>query len=376
MAEKSGLSAEALLERRAWIGASEVPTLFGLGSLWELYRAKRPELFETETEPEEDDELEEFEPEPLDLEAEALERGNVLEDPIAQWAARREGAAAYKVTKAIKLYGDRPVGATPDYVIAPPAKRRPKLLEIKTSINATAGGGWGEEGTDAVPFKVLLQVVTQLGCARYADPGSRISTTVESFALDSLDLDEAIVVRLDGRLHLSRYVVPYSDALFSEIVARADRFWRDHVLTGVAPPPGASEKAREWLKTAFPEAAAKTYRNGGADEEKIVARWLEVKKAIAPLKKEKDAIENELREKIAGESGLLVRGLLGAVVLGNDKPRSSWKRAAELIAEKAAAEIPGGWNVAEVLHESVEASRPEFGPRVLRWSSKLNKPKK
>jgi predicted phage-related endonuclease len=372
MATKSGLSAEALAERLNWIGASEVPALFGFGSLWELYRAKRPDLFTIEeVEGEEEEEEEAAEVDPSNLEAEALERGNVLEDPIAQWAARREAAGAYKVTRAISLIGSGvPLGATPDYVIVPPAGGRPRFLEIKTSINSTAGGGWGEEGTDAVPFRVLLQVMTQLGCARHAAAGSIVSTAVEHFEIGEIDLESAIVVRLDGRLHLSRYVIRYSAPLFSEILERANRFWREHVIAGVAPPPGSSEKAREWLRQAFPE-AAKTYANAGAEDEATVARWIELKAAIAPLVKEKTAIENGMRERIGSESGLIVRGLGGVVNLGNDKPRSSWRRAAELIAERAAALIPEGWDAAEVVREEVEASRPEFGPRVLRWSKNL-----
>jgi len=359
-----------LEERRAWIGASEVHHLFGLGSLWELFAEKRPDVCgRPETDDEEDEDFEE--PAHLTDEDLAMLRGNELELPVARLAAAKiagdaSAAAPLKVLRPI-VVPTAHLGATPDFVY----QWHPLnvLLEIKTAI----GGDWGEPGTDAVPFKVLLQVNTQLGCLRYTKSPIVVPGLGGELRRESIDLERAYVARLDGRLQLSIYVIPYSSVLFVQTIERAAALWKHHVEPGVPPEPGDSEKARAWLREKYPAAVAGAYLDGGADEETKVGRWLEVKRLAAPLKKEEKELGNWLRDHIGDRAGLVVRGLSGCVALANDKASAKWKSAARLIAEAAAARIEGGWNVEEVLEQAAEDSKPANGKRVLRWSSKLNK---
>lgn len=364
---KSLLKPEEVEARRTFIGASEIPKLLGIGSPWEVWAEKRPDLLQREPGDDDDDEEEEDEPEEN---SEALERGNVLEAPVAHWAARRLGSSeARKVVAPLVLPEN--LGATPDYLICPPEGRR-RLLEVKTAI---LRAGWGAEGTDEVPPKVLLQVTAQLGVARELREANEAHPVVcegGAFELGDLDLESADVVRLDGRLHLALYRVEFNPLLWAKLRAAARAFWVRHVETGLPPPPGASDAAKAWLRRVFPAALSKELVEGGAEDEAKIARFNALKATIKPLEKELKSIGAELRERIGSTAGISVRGMSGVLFFENRKPSASWKLAAEELAGRL--EAAGvGQTKAELLEAAREAALPEFGPRVMRWSSKLNK---
>lgn len=374
--------------RRSFIGASEVPKLLGIGSPWELFADKRPDRV---GEPVNDDEEEEDD-ESETPEEEILDRGNRLEAPIAKWAADKlfKTSEALKITKTLQV-PEWHLGATPDFAISPRDFGRPqrRLLEVKSSI---VRFGWGREGTDEVPARVLLQAMTQLGVAREIqereaarfraareiepegrDPlGHMFVSTDEGrgIHISDFDLSSVDVARLDGSLRLSLYRVEWNAELFERIRAAANAFWVKHVETGEPPPPGSGARAREWLRRVFPQAIPGSLVDGGAEDEELVSRWLRAKGEAKALTERVKADANEIKARIATNAGLRLRGMQGVAFYENRKASPSWKNAARELAQRVA-DLTSG-NVEELLEDARAKSVPPVGPRSLRWSSKLN----
>jgi len=94
------------------------------------------------------------------------------------------------------------------------------LREPKENVEAkTTGltGEWGEPGTDAVPFRVILQVHQQMLC-------TGMKTTHIAVLLGKWGLKEEM------------YIVHRNDELINAIVQRGEQFWNDYVLTKKPPP--------------------------------------------------------------------------------------------------------------------------------------------
>lgn len=365
-------------QRLETIGASEVYHLFGLGSFWDLFAAKRPDLLGLhDLDTADKDDADTSDTEELTSEAAMLDRGHRLEAPVAKWAAdlMREPSRAFPVRATLRAPGCV-VSATPDFVLMPDDLPG-VLLEVKTAI---VRGEWGEPGTDEVPLRVGLQVNTQLGMARLAAEtgGNAIEIADETGLRQALPIDQrvyldrAYVARLDARLLLTLYEVPYNAPLFAETLDRATKFWRDHVQAGRAPEPGASAKARAWLKAAYPRGSGGPIESVGAETEALVDQWLKLKRAIAPQAAQLKDLEAKLKARIGEREGLLVRGLSGALFWKNEGQGPSWKTAARRIAERLALQVPGGVDVEALLEEESKRATPADGKRVLRWSSKLN----
>lgn len=143
-----------LAERKNFVGASEVASLFGVGfaSRWELWLQKTGRI------------------EPEDLSAnEHVQAGKFLEPAIASWAADKWGMKIRKVRRYCPHPHIKGFGASLDY-----ESQEGALIpvEIKWSGFAREGDGWiieGDEIKDA-PLRYLLQVQAQMACtgAAYA----------------------------------------------------------------------------------------------------------------------------------------------------------------------------------------------------------------
>jgi len=139
---------------------------------------------------------------------EDMERGMFLEAGARQWYAHRTGALRVDEPGTVVSRRNPLVIATPDGL----ALQRDgwRVLEIKMPEN---DAGWGEPGTDAVPDYYLPQVLWQLVATEHE--------TCDVFA----------VLRGKPRLyHVTRDV-----ELEGLLVDTAERFWRDHVVTGRPP---------------------------------------------------------------------------------------------------------------------------------------------
>lgn len=99
-------------------------------------------------------------------------------------------------------------------------------------------------------------------------------------------------------------VVDLNEDLWLALAEIADRFWKDHVLARVPPPPDASEGAREALGRLFPAIKRPVLEPASADTVARMERYLAINAELARLAKEKDQLGNELRLAIGDAQGL------------------------------------------------------------------------
>ena len=218
------LTEEQLRLRRTGIGASEIASVCGLnryGSPHTVWEAKMglpgPEASEY-----------------LELLAETGQR---LEPVIAAWHSDRHGVS-------LQHLGDRTLrhpevewmiatldyGRVADEVLVYP-------VEVKTADVYTAKD-WGEEDTDQIPSKFIVQVQQQMA-------------VVKALGLMP-DVEEAHIAVLVGRF-LKRYIVPFDLEIVEMITEVGGRFWRDNVVGEVPPLIDPSKPCRGFLGRRFPE---------------------------------------------------------------------------------------------------------------------------
>lgn len=193
-----GLSREDWLkERRLGIGASDAPTIVGLGydTPYDLYLEKRGEA------------------EPKDLsDNEAVHFGQVLEEIVAQEFARRNNRKVRRVN-AILQHPEHPfMRANLDREIVAEPGGEPEILECKTTGYRGGAAQWGESG-DEVPDRVIVQVQHQLSVRR---------RTV------------AYVAVLIGGQQYRQYRIVRDEPLIEMLIAAETRFW-ECVETGTPP---------------------------------------------------------------------------------------------------------------------------------------------
>lgn len=185
------LTAEERAWRRNHIGSSDIAALFGL----DPYKTATAIFWEkVEEMPEE--------------EGEALETGNLLEEPIIQWCEKRIGHAIERKVRLVSQGNDGGVfSANLD------GRVRRSGVEAKFSGNFER---WGDEGTDQVPERVIMQ--TQEQC--YVG-----------------DLEEVLVPAfiVDYRASFRLYRVKRHPDLIDMIVNRGMEFWEKNVKAGTPP---------------------------------------------------------------------------------------------------------------------------------------------
>lgn len=183
--------------RKQYIGASDVPTIFGYNrfkSAYDLWLEKTGQLAgEEET-------------------SEAAEMGNLLEPAIASMAERRLGCKLVKPTGTYVAENGIMI-ANIDRQVEKAAKGKPPV-ELKSTCIPE---GWGEPGSDQVPDAVLFQVQAQMLCS---------------------ETEVAHVARLLSRFgfQLEVYTVRRHETLIGLIEDGVSDFWVNHVLAGVPPP--------------------------------------------------------------------------------------------------------------------------------------------
>lgn len=211
------LTTEQLQARK--VGGSDVATILGLNpwkTALELYAEIKGEI------------------ERVDLsENEAVEAGNVLEDGIADLAARR---MTRKYGRTIKLRRCNLTLSNPKYPwltahIDRDVVGEERGVEIK-NVGARAARFWGEEGTDEIPEYYLPQPHTYMLVKEYP------AWTEAGYF---------------GGADLRLYEIAENKEFQELIVEQTHEFWHKHVLAGVPPPfdPGhaAAERA---IKRLYP----------------------------------------------------------------------------------------------------------------------------
>jgi putative phage-type endonuclease len=211
------------------------------------------------------------------------ERGNYLEDGFLAWYAAR-----FK-----RKHIDRPgtlVHARHPLVIATPdaVADRHTVVEIKAPHWRT-GADWGEPETDQVPDYYLPQTMWEMAVT---------------------GLQEADVVAfLDGDIR--RYRVGFDQTLFEALLEQAERFWRDHVVTGAAPPEDGSESYSEYLARRFPQSNEPVEVTDEAGVVRMVEDYKAAAEAMEAAEERKRRARQALEKRIGTHAG--IKGEWGSI---------------------------------------------------------------
>jgi putative phage-type endonuclease len=214
-----------------------------------------------------------------------MQRGTYLGPALAQWYAGKTG---YYVSH----YGRREktlihpvhsvVRATPDGQVREGPRKKPFAAFEGKSPDRWNIEGWGEEGTDQIPYDYMPQVIWEMAV---------------------LDVDRAEVGALiDGDLQI--YSVPWDQELFDVLVDEAKRFWRDYVETNTPPPADGSPSHTEYLQRRFPEASADMLESNDPELDRMVLEYAQLDAQIKGATKDKERIKQELIERIGEHEGL------------------------------------------------------------------------
>lgn len=193
------LTVEQLQARTQWIGSSDVPALLGvdryrnISDLW-LEKTGQVELTVTSNA--------------------AADWGDRLEPVICQWLGERVGEEVVRGEH--RTSADGILRAQLDGLLAAPNE----TVEVKTSgllnpMFRADSEGWGEDGTDSVPYRVIAQVQFALMLA--GAPRGHVAAF------------------LGGGVGPRHYVIEAMPELQAEIERRARWFWTEHVLKRVPP---------------------------------------------------------------------------------------------------------------------------------------------
>ncbi len=206
------LTQEQKALRLTGIGGSEIAAVLGL-SPWarpiDVWRAKVMGMEVEETLP--------------------MRRGRILEPAICSWYAEDYGAKL-RECGTLRHPSSRVLLATPDRLATLPTGEE-RVLEAK-SANFRMLDRWGQDGTDEVPEYYLVQVASEMGCAKL--PAADLAVLIAG--------DDFRVYHLHRDLELE-----------SMLLECAERFWTDYVITKREPAPDASESYGEWLKEKYKE---------------------------------------------------------------------------------------------------------------------------
>jgi len=298
-----GLSKRQLAMRRQGIGASEIAALAG-----ESKYATPIAIYEAKV---------------LGAELEAtyqMDLGNELEEPIARiWAKQNERFLARLDTL---KHATKPLAlATPDRAVYRTIEARGDARRLKTDVrdaemilqvkstNWRLAHLWGEEGSDRIPHEFLCQAHWE---------GSVAGVETVEFAVDF------------DKTKLKRYRVRVSPAIFEGLYALAERFWYDHVLARVPPPPDATERYTEFLGRVFPTQTSDALV--AIPPEDPLARDIEyfarLKAGEKPLKSLLKLIQNRMLARVQDATG--ITGAFGTLTFKRtrDGSKIDWERVA------------------------------------------------
>ncbi len=279
--------------RKTGIGASEIGSVIGADGAWDSplsVWAKKVGLRE------ESNEVPEY-----------IELGNLLEPVIATLYARRhEGIELYE--PGTMVHPNDPIRiATPDRLV----RGTSKGLQIK---KARTRARWGTVGTDEVPENILAQVQWEMSVA-------------------NLDVEDVPVLFWGSKLEV--FTIRRDDELIGQLVDIAHKWWADHVVANVPPPPDGHERTRETISCMFRKnngVMAPEPPNGRT----LAMRYKEASERAAEAEAEKEAIGNALRMLVGNADGF--EGLWGKVTWRQDASgKPAWKTIAE--AMRAPAEL-------------------------------------
>jgi putative phage-type endonuclease len=185
-----------LLERRKYIGASDVSAILGINpwrTPYDVWCEKTDRL------------------ELPSVSNDAMDTGNRLEAPVLDWAESRLGA----LDRNIRLHLPAPFGFVSSQCDAL-VNSTGNPVEAKTAgiVGPLDRDKWGKEGTDQVPDLYIVQCTVQMLCA---------------------GRDLAHLAALLGGRGFVEYAIPLSRALADAILGHCETFWTGNVLSDTPP---------------------------------------------------------------------------------------------------------------------------------------------
>ena len=230
-----------------------------------------------------------------------LVRGRLFERPVMEWYSLITNRTVMPCET--MAHPERPlVIATPDGISCGAEPHDRVVLEVKNS-SWRMGHLWGDPWTDAIPDFYVPQVIWEM-------------------AVTGLQAAHVVVYMGDEpRI----YCVQWDPDLFDALYEVAESFWNDHVLTGIPPPPDASERYSQHLARRYPKSSMASYRI--ADEE--VAPWVGRYRALLDAEKQLAAerllVTNNLKAWIGEHHGIALAGERIDFKSNKDSAKTDWK---------------------------------------------------
>ena len=263
------ITPKQLEARKHHIGASDSPAIMGFDPFKSAADVFISKVYDTE---------------PNDNPSQAIQIGNRLEDSLTDWASDKLGI---KFRKNIgRVSKEEPIfSATPD---AQEFYGKPIGLEAKTSgitNPAFDSSEWGEEGTDHVPNKVIIQVQHQMFVA---------------------ELEKVYVPALIGGRGMLIFEIDRNETIIAAIKEAGLAFWQNNVLLEHRPDDVTPKL--EMLKSIYrdPTSSVELYKPNQAV---IVQQWLEAKTEFNAAKKIRDLAQADVINLLEDtEAGLFMDG--------------------------------------------------------------------
>lgn len=152
-----------------------------------------------------------------------------------------------------------------------------KAVEIKTANPFSTN--WGDAGTDEIPQNYIAQVQYQLACTGW-------------------DENDLIVFR--GTTDLRIYPFKRDESIINIITDKVNYFWNHHILKNIPPEP----TTRSDLKIMYPNNNG-SYIDVTHNIKNHLEEYRDIKDKIKTLDSNKEKIEKEIIEFIAGNDGIM-----------------------------------------------------------------------
>lgn len=179
------------------------------------------------------------------------------------------------------------------------------LLGEGKTVAQGGADAWGEEGTDDVPERVLVQSCWHL--AHWPEAQSVIVPVL--FGGYTFEFREYVVVR--------------DDDLIGQVVDAAHRFWVDYVRPDKAPPASSGDDAA--LRHLWPRHTAGKWLPPSAEVEQLVRAYIAARDAEADAEEQKKEHGAKLRQLLADAEGCSGRGFKVTYKYQGGKAITDWE---------------------------------------------------
>ena len=170
-------------------------------------------------------------------------------------------------------------GCTPDRLLVTTEGVIP--VELKTAHYEQARV-WAKE----VPWSYIVQVHWQMHV---------------------LDAQQAYIAVLCNGRDFQYHPIRRNEEIIQRLVKRVDKFWRDHVLTRVAPPVDANQSTREWLASIYSQPKREVAELIDDEFADIGERYDKLSRLSSKIDKAKTLVQNRIKERM-GDCELAILG--------------------------------------------------------------------